>query len=757
LKLSGAELLERIDSLPPDKQMVAHHAAIQLYGKSAETVSPLARPLEALGWRAWYAAMFGQAFVDSLDSAETDDKQHSEAIEWHWNTRRALIQIEVETRCLAKKLRVGSISQATYDYETKELELLRPIYLAYFTIWARGNLKTTIARRVAVCDACLSASAGVGGYGLIVGGTKAKVRGTANSINALLTKPLSRKGSEVWRYYPKLAEVKRNKFGYSQGWTTDLIVTDADYIFHFAGLDEGMAGANEEDVRPTFILPDDIDNRRDSTVIAERNFQTFTTEILPMRQSNTLVFWAQNLISRYSTMYRVWKQQVRVLTNRVITDPIPAVRNLVTEVRTIGGIVKDVYVSGKATWRAWSRPGRIQEEIDTYGLPAFLRECQHEVEQDREGLVLQYYNDSVHVISKSEFASVFGTREMPQKWIKHVGNDWSRTKTKHHANVAGILTVSGQSSPLPGHLFFFNPMSFPAATEPEEVAKRLLSVISETVHVGERNFTWDELVAATLQKTNLEHLISNQTELIDARRSVLASVIPGFVRPIIQAQNYRVFRGSHEQSKTGALSVYRKVFGLPFVGVNPGGDGGIATFNMLMKVDYTQAHAIRKDAMGYTMFHIVVDDDRSATPRVVEGVDVYPPIPFNDAFSPDDLHDADLIRYQFKNCRYRDPYLTAQGEKEGEILKMDDDFINLFMMLLYDRIPQAAPLTVEESREFRLNPTIRTDAIARETNPLILQAKIQSRELQLKRMEAKERRENAQAARFALPKVRFRR
>lgn len=650
------------------------------------TGATAAQQLESKGWRTWYREIFGRAFVDALDSEETEDRHHSQAIEWHWNTRRALIQIELETAELSEQKHQGKISDEDYATKLQELGTIQQnLLLAYFTIWARGNLKTTIARRVAVCDACLSSSAGVGGYALVVGGTKAKVRGTANSINALLTKPLSMRGSEVHRYYPKLAEVKRNKFGHSQGWTTDLIVTDANYVFHFAGLDEGMAGANEEDVRPTFLMPDDIDSRKDSPTISEHNFLTFTSEILPMRQWNTLVFYAQNLISTYSTMYRIWKQLARVLTNRVLTDPIPAVRNLITRVETVGGIVKDVYVSGQATWREWSKPGRIQAEIDTYGLPAFLRECQHEVDQSREGLVLQNWNDAIHVITKTEFAFRFGCREIPRHWNKYVVNDWARTKTKYHANVTLSLAVSAQNSALPGCYFVFNPRSFPAGAAPEDVAERVLTDITPTLKLNDGSIsTWRSLITSVLQKSGLEQHRLNTMELIESRRNVLANIIPKYVASILRALNYVLFRGSHEQNKTGALAVYQRVFGLPFFPTNPGGDGGVDDINLAQRVDYGVPHPIKPGVMGYTRFFLVVDDDRAD---------------YRESLTPEELTDSDLFRYQMKHWRTRDPYLTAKGEIEGELLKMNDDYGNCLMMLFYDNCLQAALLTYEQKTE----------------------------------------------------------
>lgn len=594
------------------------------------------------GWKAFYSHYFGQSFVDSLAL------HHEEAIKWHWDSRLAFLKGE------------------------------RPDYLAYFPIWSRGHMKSTLAEHIVVVDAMLSVLFGQTGFCLYIGREKTKVQENVANIETLLTCDLVRAD------FPDLSRVKRNQeTNQKRQWTATFLHTSAGYVVKGGTIDSAQAGSRVVKTRPTFIVPDDIDDRKASPVISENNFKQLTTEILPMRQGNTLVYFAQNLISRYSVMYRIQKQHARVLTNRRPTQPIPAVLNLQTDVRTIDGIVKDIFVSGESTWpQVWDKQ-RIQDEIESEGLPAFLRECQHEVEQDSEGLVLKNYNDAIHVISLSEFAAIFGTREIPQKWNKYVFNDWARTKTKNHANVAGILTVSAQNSQLPGIVFLFHPMSFPANSAPEDVAERLLTTISPQVRSQYKTFTWVELIKATLQKLDIEELTSSTSELLEKRRTLLARVIPPLVSPILSAQNYKVFRGSHEQSKTGALEVYRKYFGLPFRGVNPGGDGGIDKFNFLLKVDYNTPHPFR-NMMGYSNYYIVVPDEKLA---------------FNESLTPDDLHDSDLVRYQFRNWRFRDPHLTIAGEQEGELLKMNDDFGNGHMMLLYDELLSAAPLTYSEKVE----------------------------------------------------------
>jgi hypothetical protein len=640
-----------------------------------------ASELESKGWRAWYAEMFGQSFVDSLDSEETDDVHHSEAIEWHWDSRRALLQGK------------------------------RPPndWFSYFPTWARGNMKSTIAEAIVVVDAGLSTLYGEPGFSLYLRREKDKLQESISNIETLLS------SEKVRAYFPLLSQVARNdETNQRRQWTATSLQTKAGYVVRGGTIRSAQAGSRILKTRPTLIVPDDVEGREDSPVISEANFKALTTEILPMGQANTLTFWAQNLISRYTARYRIEKGQAHVLTNRKPTKPVPAVRDLVTELRTVNGMVMDVYVSGRSTWRVWDKQ-RIQDEINKMGLPAFLRECQHEVEQDSEGLVLKNWNDKVHVISYSQFASIYGTREMPFSWYKYIFNDWSRTNTKYHANVAGILTVSAQNTLLPGLIFLFHPMSFAPGSAPEDVAERLLTTIAPQVRVRERWWAWKDLIVSTLRKTNLEDLIGDITKLIKERRSILADVIPKLVKPILRAQHYRAFRGSHDQNTTGrkgqdvgALEVMRSVFGLPFEATNPGSDGGVDRINMLQKVDYTLDHPFKQGQKGFSNYYLVTDDDKTQEPIVIDDVEVYPPVPYLEALSPDDLHDGQRLRHQFVNCRYRDPKLTETGETSGgEIFKANDDFLNGHMMVFYDDCLKATPLTYGEKIR-AVRPTIQT-------------------------------------------------
>jgi hypothetical protein len=601
------------------------------------------RALIKRGWKALYTEMWGEDFVAATA------RHHRTTIKWHWTARHRFIRHQ------------------------------KPKYFADFPIWSRGHMKSTVARKIAVVDAVLSWAYGEPAYILYVSRNSEMVEKHAQSIQTLISSP------DVKRLCPPLSRVKLNEQGKSKGWKAKFLNTAANVVFHFGSLDEGLAGGNIDDVRPTFIMPDDIDGRESEPTMGVIRFNKLTSEVLPMRQWNTLTIWAQNLINRYSAMYKVWSGQERVLTNRRPSNPVKAVIDLVTKVETVNGIPKDVYVSGKPTWHIWTKE-RIQEEIDTYGLKAFKRECQHEVDQSKDGLLIQNYDDAVHVISESEFAAMFGQRTMPLFWYKELAHDWARTKSEFHANVALFLATAPMNSPLPGFQFIFNPMSFPTATEPEKVAERILNFITPTVRDNENNtYTWRELIEFSLNRSGINKFVTDTTEFLKKSREAIANFVPDFARPLFERYLFTKCRMSHEAKPQ--RTVYNDSFGIPFEPCNPGADGGVDQIDAAFKIDYDLPHPFRPGQKGYTRTFVVVPDDK---------------LQLNNAQTPEEMHDHDLLRFQLKNWRTKPPKVTESGEKIDEMLKMHDDFGNALMMLFHDADFITKPLTTPETFEAKI-------------------------------------------------------
>jgi hypothetical protein len=620
-----------------------------------------------------YAEAFGQYFVDGLAP------HHIEAIEWHWNARIELLE--------------GKF----------------PKYDAYFPIWSRAHNKSGIARRVAVMDGILSYAYRQPAYILYISRNKDMVLKHAKSIETIL------QSSRIQRLCPQLAQEQINEQKRSKGWTAKFLYTAANVIFHFAGLDEGMAGGNLEtsnaeevddkpsDVRVTLFVPDDIDGREDSPAISEGRFNTLTNEVLPMGQANTLTFFAQNLISRTSCMYRIWKQQSRVLTGRKRTEPVPAVINPVFETRNVDGIIQDVFISGDITWHVWDQR-RVQAEVNRFGLEAFKRECLHLVDQAKEGLIIHTYHDEIHVISESELASIYGSKNAWKQWYKVPFNDWSRTKTEKHSNVAGYIAVSSQNTALPGMTVCI-PLSFPADSMPEDVAERLLSVLTPHAY-GENgsSVTWRSLIDQAHTRANADKHFDTSRQRQDFERSHVKAVIPKYSRPILK--RFNVYAGAMSHSEDTVRTIFNEVFGFAFQPSNPHKLDCIEEMNGLFRINWDEDHPFRP-VKGYTRTFILAPDDLTKEPRYVKGMEVYPPKPYPNAMQPHELHDSDLHRFQFVNWRYAEPVLTATGERVDEPLKINDDFGQAWQMVLLKRLLFNIPLSQDEREELNIPQVFR--------------------------------------------------
>lgn len=590
------------------------------------------RTLVDKGWRVCYAEWFGENFADSMAP------HHAEAVEWHWESRIAFF------------------------------EKRKPEYLAYFPIWSRGHAKSSYAERMVVVDGMISYAYDQPGYALYVARSKDKVEEHIKNIETLLSTDRIRK------WCPKLSNPKRSITTNQQSkWTSTFLKSDANFSIQGGSLDSGLAGSRVEESRVTFLVLDDIDGRENSPLIAESRLKMLTNEILPMGQANTLTFFAQNLISPLSTMYRIHKNDVKVLTNRKPSQPIPAVTDLVTVETTINGIVKDIYVSGESTWKVWDAE-RIQTEIDREGIDSFRRECQHEVDGVKQGQIFYNYSDEVHVISQSEFANKFG-KDAWLKWRKKPGNDWARTKTDKHANVAGWLTISDVNTKFPNATFLIDAMSFPADSAPEDVAERLLTSLSPYAYIErDKKTTWSELRKELLSNSNAARHTQTVAEQMDYERGALSRVIPRYSKDLLQRCNVQQGEMSHEMDTV--RKIYASVYGLSFKGINPRKWGGVEAVNREMRVDYDQSHAFRPEQKGYTRWYIIAPDDLGR-PYEIDGVTVYYPRPFPKDIKTNDLADTDLARFQFKNWRVRPPALTAAGETIDDPEKMYDDFGNL--------------------------------------------------------------------------------
>jgi hypothetical protein len=682
---------------------------------SSVRVTRKARELESKGWRVWLTALFPFAFSEEF----SDD--HALFWDLYWSV---LLRIREQQKCLI----VGLPIKAEHQIQPKEYVVLY--------ILGRGLGKSASVEPSAVMRGAILK----GGYSLFISESDDQAQEHLGNTRILIEHP----ESHLVEFYPDMAIADDPLQGLPAIDRRELFVTRCGWIARAKGLKAKMRGLRIGTRRPDDLNIDDIDDINDSIALSVSKRKILTSSILPVlaKEFSTVKF-TQNLISEHSVVNHIHTGQSDALAERTTIGPTKTFVRFDYETYMDvedGRLKHKILPTSTTSWKGVDI-GKAQQFLNNSGLFDFLAEYQNEFDQNKAERVLKNWDDDVHVITESEFAAIYGAKEVPTRWFKYGANDWSDTKSAYHANVAGFLTVSGQHEPLPGIFFIYKPMSFEAGTEADEVAMRIIKEISQNVYINGRYMEWDELLRDTVNKSHMERYFTDTTKMIAERRKSLSKIIPQYVKPILSAANFKRFKGSHEESN-GALKVYRDIYGLPFEPVNPGKKGGLELLNHLMQVDYEADHPFKAGRKGFSRFFLIVPDDKA---------------PFPKALQPDSLHDSDLFRYQLTHWRNVPIKLTDLGVIEHGSQKMNDDFGNFLQFLFAEGLPQAAPLTPGEKTEERLRPEVRLSAILEEANPELQQAKLQTRDLQMKRMKGAEDREMARLRKMAVPRVRFKR
>jgi hypothetical protein len=251
----------------------------------------------------------------------------------------------------------------------------------FVAIWPRGGGKSTSAELAA-------AALGVRGkrrYCLYVRETQENADKSVGNIAALL------ESDAVERHYPPHAEKKVGKFGESKGWRRERLRTAGGLTIDAIGLDTAARGVKVEDQRPDLIILDDIDGKHDSAATTAKKISTITSSILPAGATNVAVLAIQNLIIPDGVFTRMVDGRADYLATRIVSGPYPAVDDMQTELveDEETGTRRAIIVGGTATWEGQSL-AVCQDQVDLFGLSSFLKECQHEVQDTREGRALRY-------------------------------------------------------------------------------------------------------------------------------------------------------------------------------------------------------------------------------------------------------------------------------------------------------------------------------------------------------------------------------
>jgi phage terminase large subunit-like protein len=212
-------------------------------------------------------------------------------------------------------------------------------------------------------------------YVLYVSRTQPQADDHVASIATMLESPL------IGRAYPSLGSRGVGKYGSAKGWRRNRLWTASGFIVDALGLDTAGRGVKLGNLRPDFIVFDDIDEEGDSTEATQTKIDRITRSILPSGARNTVVAAVQNLIIENGVFGRMRPgapEPAQYLTDRIMSGPVPALEGMETEeVTREDGSTRTVITAGKPTWEHQSLDA-CQHLMDTIGKDAFLSECQHE-------------------------------------------------------------------------------------------------------------------------------------------------------------------------------------------------------------------------------------------------------------------------------------------------------------------------------------------------------------------------------------------
>lgn len=233
--------------------------------------------------------------------------------------------------------------------------------LARIEDWPRGGAKSSTVE----LGTSYAGTTGRRKFALYVSGTQAKADVHVQAIAGVLER----------------AGVDRavNKYHQSKGWTQQRLRAANGFNVVSFGLDAGARGIKLDDYRPDLIILDDVDDRHDSTATVQKKIETITQSILPSGSTDYAVLFVQNTIHADSVMAQLIDGRAAFLLNRAPIIVEPAVIGLEYEEAPIDGELHYKITGGAATWAGQSL-AVCQAQINDWGLTAFLREAQHDVE-----------------------------------------------------------------------------------------------------------------------------------------------------------------------------------------------------------------------------------------------------------------------------------------------------------------------------------------------------------------------------------------
>lgn len=339
--------------------------------------------------------------------------------------------------------------------------------LTCFLPWGRGLGKSACLEGLALAEGAQIK----GAFGVYLSSTQQKAEEHLQSVRALI------ESSAISNYYPHLSKPRVGKFGNQRGWRADAVYA-GDFAIVCCSLEQGVRGLRDEERRPTFILLDDIDERKDSLEIKAKKFETITRDVLPMLAPFGLAVLGQNLIYAGSiaddTLQRKldWLHGCKIVgvPDGISFKPINTYQDDL-RIEKLNGI--PIIVAGTPNWARLDR-AVSQSALQISGEKAFLVESQNQTAPDPEERVWKTFNPSLSVITWEQFGEVFGTPRIRSDFNLYGGYDRGATGPDKHPATFSVAAVAPERTPLAGDVFIFYEYVAPALEDVGDMAAHLI-------------------------------------------------------------------------------------------------------------------------------------------------------------------------------------------------------------------------------------------------------------------------------------------
>jgi hypothetical protein len=177
-----------------------------------------------------------------------------------------------------------------------------------------------------------------------------------------------------------------NPLGAQRGWRQNMIRTEGGFNVLALGWDTAMRGVRMGELRPDVIFIEDIDGRLDTKATTEKKKVVLTQTFLPAGAPGLAVAFGQNVILPGGLMDQQVNGTADFLTNRIVSL-VPAIYDLEIDFRDLpDGTVLPYIASGTSAWPQRLSLPVMESFLQQMGVRAFLREYQHEVEEQGGGL-----------------------------------------------------------------------------------------------------------------------------------------------------------------------------------------------------------------------------------------------------------------------------------------------------------------------------------------------------------------------------------